>query len=79
MFKIGDKVIIRKFDTRPEHWNNLGKMDHWMGQTVTIRSFNVNGYIKIEEDIFEHTGNGWYWRETDFIPKGSIRYKLEVR
>lgn len=79
MLKIGDKVIIRKFDTRPEHWNNLGKMEKWMGQTVTIRSFTKDGYIHVEEDIYENYGGGWFWSESDFILKDSIRYKLEAQ
>ena len=42
--------------------NNKGLMDHWLGQTVTIREVYVDGgFFLIKEDETEFEGNGWYW------------------
>lgn len=68
-FNIGDRVrVIRKI---PGHWNSFGKMDHWLGQVMTIRE--CTGYnagipeYRMEEDIDEWYG-GWTWREDCLEP-----------
>lgn len=69
-FKVGDKVIVKSFSERPEHWNSSGKMDEWMGKIVTIRTYiegAINLYL-IEEDKEEFRGDGWCWEESDFLP-----------
>ena len=81
-FKAGDKVIVKSFSERPEHWNSSGKMDEWMGKIVTIRKYlegAINLYL-IEEDKGESLGVGWRWRESDFlpIPKPGDRVKIRT-
>lgn len=63
--KVGMKLRIKTFTKRPYHWNNDGKMDKYMGKTVTIRSIRGED-IHIFEDIGESIGNGWHWEPTDF-------------
>jgi len=59
-FKKGDKVkIIKKYNT----WNSHGKMDKWLGKTVTIKSYNVAS-CEIEEDSSENNGTGWFWNHS---------------
>ena len=61
-FKIGDKVRIKKFKTRPYHWNNEGRMDKYSGRVVTVSSI-CGCEIRICED-----GGKWSWNESDFAP-----------
>ena len=78
MFKVGDKVKIRYFNKIPDHWNSHGRMNHWMGQIVTIREiFNDDEKYRIEEDKKEHYGIGWCWERSDFIPLDSIEMLIE--
>ena len=64
-FVVGDRVRI--FQKLPDHWNSSGKMDHWLGQIVTIKEvFGLSSDIptyKIKEDVEEWQGSGWVWRE----------------
>lgn len=63
-FVAGDRVRI--FQKLQDHWNSSGKMDHWLGQVVTIKGIVDCGTIptyKIEEDVEEWMGYGWVWRE----------------
>lgn len=63
-YKVGDKVRIKKVEEcEPSFaWNHDGKMDHWCGQIMTIRSLlNESGY-EMKEDINENDG-GWAWHE----------------
>lgn len=65
-FKPGDKVLIaRKHWT----WNLDGKMDHWLGNVMTIKesfgNINANSYEMVE-DKCEY--GGWYWREECLEP-----------
>ena len=77
MFKVGDKVKIRYFNKIPDYWNSYGRMNHWMGQIVTIRKIlEDDETYRIEEDKKEHYG-GWYWKESDFIPLDSIEMLIE--
>ena len=81
-FKVGEKVIVKSFSERPEHWNFYGEMDKWMGKIVTIRKYRKIGKnpYSIEEDKLEYHGDGWHWKESDFlpIPKPGDRVKLRT-
>ena len=81
-FKVSDKVIVKSFFKRPNHWNISGGMDKWMGKIVTIRKYRkrVRNPYSIEEDKEEYRGDGWYWKESDFlpIPKPGDRVKLRT-
>jgi len=57
-FKEGDKVRIRRFDNRPKHWNPHGKMEKWMGETLTI-SYDYLERLWVKE-------NHWSWKKSDF-------------
>lgn len=61
-FKIGDKVRIKKFKTRPYHWNSEGEMDKYSGRVVAISKI-IGREIRICED-----GGKWSWNESDFAP-----------
>lgn len=58
--KVGDKVRIKKFKTRPKHWNPYGEMDKYAGMVVTI-SDNCSWSFRIYED-----DGRWAWNESDF-------------
>lgn len=84
-YKVGDKVRVKKTATCEcsISWNNNGKMDHWRGQIMTIRSLlNETGY-KMVEDINEN-GGGWRWHEywlepiTDFT-KSDLKTGMVVK
>lgn len=80
-FKVGDKVIVKSFSERPDHWNISGKMDKWMGKIVTIskyRESDINPYL-IEEDKGENLGGRWRWRESDFLPIPKPGDKVKIR
>ena len=68
----GVKVrIIDSWDKLPSHdrWQApSGKMDHWLGQIVTIKKVTKhgNGWFKIEEDIDENACGGWVWKANGF-------------
>ena len=63
-YKVGDKVRIKKVEEceHPFAWNHGGKMDHWCGQIMTIRSIYNEISYEMEEDINENDG-GWLWSE----------------
>lgn len=43
-------------------WNLEGKMDHWLGKCMTVRSISRSTeYVRMEEDEDEHNGAGWLW------------------
>ena len=71
-FKIGDKVRIKKFKTRPVHWNEKGKMDKYAGKVVTISHIYGSGDIAIYED-----DKRWFWCESDFAPAEFTKDNLE--
>lgn len=80
-FKVGEKVIVKSFSERPDHWNISGKMDKWMGKIVTIlkyRESDINPYL-IEEDKGENLGGRWRWRESDFLPIPKPGDKVKIR
>lgn len=72
-FKIGDKVRIKKFKTRPVHWNENGKMDKYAGKVVTISHIYGSGNIA----IYEEDDKKWFWRESDFAPAEFTKDNLE--
>ena len=70
-FKVGDKVRIKKFKTRPYHWNIEGEMDKYSGRVVAISKI-IGREIRICED-----GEKWGWNESDFAPAEFARANLE--
>ena len=61
-YRIGD--VVRIVSNWNEHCgqNSEGRMDHWLGKTMTIRDMNDSEY-KMEEDRDENYGCGWYWND----------------
>lgn len=57
-YKVGDKVRIVNY--RSDRMTLSGKMDKWLGKTMTIREYFLHGY-RMLEDYGENLGNGWYW------------------
>ncbi len=70
----GVKVrIIDDWDLLPENsqWQApSGKMDHWLGQVMTIRKrpSAPDGWYQMVEDteIGERGGDGWVWKANGF-------------
>lgn len=50
-FKKGDKVRVKRFEKRPNTWNEEGKMDHLMGKVVEVNGvlFSGTGLIIYDE------------------------------
>lgn len=63
-FNVGDKVRIREYSPKIG-WNSEGKMDKWIGKTMTIKEILSSGALIMEEDQYEHGGNGWIWLKED--------------
>lgn len=61
-YKIGDVVRIVSSWNDNCGQNMHGRMDHWLGKTMTIRDIGDFEY-KMEEDIDENGGDGWYWND----------------
>lgn len=57
--KVGDKVKIVDEKTGAG-WNCFGKMDRWLGKTMTVRDIGPHGVVRMREDAAENNG-GWYW------------------
>jgi hypothetical protein len=70
--KRGDKYRVRIRERRPLRWNPDGRMDKYMGQTVTIRKYYNFSFVSIEEDQKDIYG-GWNWYEEDFEPINGTR------
>lgn len=54
-----------------DHWesgtqNSFGRMDHWLGEIMTIRSCYGESSYRMEEDAEEQYGDGWVWSPKDF-------------
>ena len=69
-FKKGDIVKVRRFTTRPSHWNNLGGMDGAMGGIFEIcydggRFFNLKACKETQAEFRGCRVGGWNWREGD--------------
>ena len=59
--KLGDKVRIVQH-LSADDYNMTREMVRFAGQIVTVREKNVSGCgIRIEEDIGEHSSDGWFW------------------
>lgn len=74
-FKVGDKILIA--DISNKYWIDLGRrMVKYSFKIMTIRSLEMSGLgrsYKMEEDINDHYGEGWFWKANDCICK-----KIEV-
>ena len=75
--KVGDKVKIvdKKTDAG---WNTRGKMDKWLGKTMTIRDVALCGIVKMREDARENDGCGWYWSSSMIDCKIDDRATIEM-
>lgn len=60
-YKVGDKVRIVSEWGKGCHQNRDGKMDKWLGKTMTIRKVTPHDYYLMEEDKAERDGIGWCW------------------
>lgn len=61
---VGLKVRIHRYDPEalPDHWNEDGEMNQWMGRIVTINHIHQQyNEIYVEED-----GGLWSWKSGDF-------------
>ena len=63
-FTVEDKVKI--VDHRNWHWNSEGKMDHWMGKIMTIKTKYNRWSYEMVEDSTENGNTGWGWTNEDF-------------
>ena len=63
-YKPGDKVRIVK-QWNDDRQNSEGKMDHWLGKTMTVRSCERNFYTMMEDrgERLKRAG-GWCWYES---------------
>jgi len=62
-YKVGDKVSIITEWAPGCKQNFEGRMDRWLGQTMTIRAIDFP-YYRMEEDMDEGIGgDGWYWND----------------
>lgn len=64
--QIGDRVKIVDQWVEPHYENPDGKMDHWLGQVMTVKEFNSdddgNGLsVSMVEDQGEWFRSGWSW------------------
>lgn len=60
-YKVGDKVRIVSEWGKGCRQNSDGKMDKWLGKTMTIRKVTPHDYYLMEEDKTERDGTGWRW------------------
>lgn len=61
-YKVGDRVRIVEKKVGG-CWNNEGRMDKWLGKTMTIKSVGFACY-GMEEDYGDGVfGDGWCWHE----------------
>lgn len=78
-YKVGDKVRIVS-EKKGGSWNISGRMDHWLGKTMTIRT--ADGYrYHMEEDRAENSG-GWCWYDEmieGLATKYQVGDKVKVR
>lgn len=65
-YKVGDRVrIVNKWGPKNTTINKCGKMDHWLGKIMTIRSNPYDAYYIMYEDENENGGGGWAWSSDD--------------
>ena len=62
-YKVGDRVRVKKFESRPIYWNTNGLMDHLMGQVVEIRGICHYGSYEIRDGKY-----AWHLKERDIEP-----------
>lgn len=67
-YQPGNQVrIIDAWGPEEDFQNDEGKMDHWLGQTMTIREIESTPRqgvcYRMEEDKDEWDGPGWLWPE----------------
>lgn len=60
-YKVGDKVRI--VNRRTILMNKDGKMDKWLGKTMTIREVSSDDIYRMREDESERTVGGWIWHD----------------
>ena len=63
-YKKGDKVRVKRFKRRPEHWNEYGKMDYLMGKVVEVKD-SCGDVIYIDGDGFNDL---WTLKNEDVEP-----------
>ena len=73
-YKVGDKVRI--VNHRTFLMSIEGKMDKWLGKTMTIRKVSADGIYSMEEDKHERYGKGWAW--CDSMISGLAKPKFSV-
>ena len=69
-YKVGDRVRIVDEWSPDCLQSSGGRMDHWLGQVMTVRSIEcINGknIYRMVEDIQEYNGAGWFWRDAAFV------------
>lgn len=59
-FKAGDKVRVKKFESRPGNWNWEGKMDHLMGKIVKIKNAWGADCYDVYDEVHKRT---WIFKE----------------
>jgi hypothetical protein len=62
-YKVGDKVRIVSAWGEGSIHNTQGKMDHWLGKTMTICRVAEGNYYRMQEDWKENSGCGWAWND----------------
>ena len=60
------RALIKRFETRPKHWNGEGLMDYLMGVWITLE---VVGY----QYIYQNNDERWLFRETDIESKEFLK------
>lgn len=61
-YNVGDRVrIIASWELGDGSEASCGEMDHWLGQVMTIRMQLSDGCYKMDEDVCENHGDGWFW------------------
>ncbi len=63
--KVGDRVLIKTFKKRPQHWAQDGGMDELMGRDAIISTIIKSKIDKIHVRI-ANDDNYWYWKPDDF-------------
>ncbi len=56
------KVRIKNFAKRPDHWNNEGFMDSYMGRIVEVEDWMLS-----EKNVhLKNDKRKWIWKPSDF-------------
>ena len=81
-YKVGDKVRIVDTKDASLHWNQDGKMDKWLGETMTIRAVEGDHYKMVEDNGERSDRAGWSWFEemiAGLATKYQVGDKVKVR